>query len=125
MSQERRQHPRLSVNSLKAHITICRPQKKNIELDGQVIDISYSGIKIRLNSPIPVVSEGHLKIVMILPESQIPLTIQGEIKHTIPDSVYGVHYLGTASETMLDQLMFECVKIYGGNVNSDDGLPPI
>ena len=121
MQQERRLHPRYTLNSLKEHITINRSFGDNIEIDGQIIDISYTGIKISLDSPLPETSEGHLKIVIILPESQIPLTIHGVIKHIGSDLDYGMQYIDNSSEAKLDLLMFECVK-YSNNHNNDDYL---
>ena len=112
MQQERRLHPRFIPQDLKAHITISRSLEETIEIEGQVIDISYSGIKISLDSPLPETSEGHLKIIMILPESNIPLTIHGEIKYASPDLNYGMQYLENSPEEKLDQLMFECVKYF-------------
>ena len=120
MQQERRLHPRLSLNDLKAHITISRSLGDDIEIDGRVLDISYTGIKINLDTPLPEASEGRLKIVIVLPESRIPVTVQGEIKHMSPALDYGLQYVDNSSEEKLDQLMFECVKFSNTNHNSDD-----
>ncbi|MBE0435874.1 MAG: PilZ domain-containing protein, partial [Methylomicrobium sp.] len=78
MLNEQRKHPRIPVKELKAHVSIDRVRQAPIEIDGDVIDISYTGIKIRLNSPLPEESEGIVKIVIVLPESKIPITIHGE-----------------------------------------------
>ncbi|CCE24743.1 PilZ domain-containing protein [Methylotuvimicrobium alcaliphilum] len=110
MHNEQRKHPRISVKELKAHVSIDRIRQAPIEIDGDVIDISYTGIKIRLNSPLPEKSEGIVKIVIVLPESKIPITIHGEIKHYCPHFEYGLHHGNYSTEEALDELMFECVK---------------
>ncbi|MGR9045780.1 MAG: PilZ domain-containing protein [Gammaproteobacteria bacterium] len=111
MQQEKRRHPRLVLNSdLKAHITISRPFGDTVEGSGRIIDLSYSGIKIRLDTPLPEAISGVVKIIIILPESKIPLSIQGEIKRISPSSDYGLQYTGNPSEQALEQLLFECVK---------------
>ena len=122
MVQERRRHPRLALNDLKAHITISRSFEDNIEMDGQVIDLSYSGIKIRLDTPLPETADGVLTIIIILPESRIPLTIHGEIKQISPPLDYGLQYINNPSEQDFDQLMFECVKLSNFQHNSADPL---
>lgn len=122
MPQERRLHPRLAVKDLKAHITISRSSEETIDIEGQVIDISYTGIKISLDSPLPMAVEGLLKIVIILPQSRIPLTIHGEIRHMSPGLNCGMQYIESSSEENLDRLMFECVRISHTDPNGDDYL---
>lgn len=116
MHNERRIHPRLSINGLKAHISLDCLKNAPLEIDGDVIDISYTGIKIRLDSPLPEQSEGTVKIVIVLPESKIPLTIHGEIKHFRPRFEYGLHHGNHSTEEALDELMFECVKLSNSNI---------
>lgn len=119
MRQERRCHPRLTLNGLKAQLTITPSLEDSIEIDGRVIDISYSGIKIRLDSPLPKDrNEGYLKIVITLPESRVPLTIHGEIKHIGSELDYGLQYIDHSPEERLDLLMFECVKFSSTDLNA-------
>lgn len=110
MNQERRNHPRFSVGGLKAHVTINRPVKDTLEFDGEVIDLSYTGIKILLDSPLPYVSEGRVMIALVLPNSQIPVTIRGEIKHFCAVTGYGMQYSNHVPQKAIDELLFECVK---------------
>ena len=119
MQTEKRKFPRFSLQGVPAHITIARSIDDEIEIEGRVIDISYKGIKIRLDSPMPEDSEGFLKIVLNLPQSNISLTIKGEIKHFSPDCEYGLRYLDNQLENSLDELMFECVKLTHTNYDSD------
>lgn len=116
MHTERRLHPRLSINGLKAHISIDRLKNAPLEIDGNVIDISYTGLKIRLDSPLPEESEGIVQIVILLPESKIPLTIHGEIKHISPRFECGLYHGDHSTEEALDELMFECVKLSNSNI---------
>ncbi|GAB4255130.1 MAG: hypothetical protein Kow0065_02920 [Methylomicrobium sp.] len=118
MYNERRNHPRLSIRGLKAYINIDRLSQDSIEIEGQVVDISYTGIKISLTSPLPEKSEGIVKIVILLPESNIPLTIHGKIRHFCPRSGYGIHFNESTAEEDLDEFMFECVKLPGAHSDS-------
>lgn len=118
MHQERRLHPRLSIRGLKAHISIDDSKNGAIEMDGDVLDLSYTGIKIRLDSPIPQECEGVIKIIIVLPESKIPLTINGEIKHFDAHYEYGLYHGNYSTEETLDALMFECVKLSPSNTTA-------
>jgi hypothetical protein len=110
MQQERRNHPRFTVDGIKAHLTIKRPANDTLEFEGEVIDLSYTGIKIHLDSPLPEESEGWVSIVLILPNSQIPVAIRGEIKHLCQGTHYGVQCDDTLPKDAYDELLFECVK---------------
>ena len=122
MQKERRSHLRFSLQGVPAHITIARSVQDDIEVEGHVLDISYKGIKIRLESPLPKDSEGFLEIVLNLPESNIPVTIRGEIRHLTSDCELGLLYLGSQDEDILDELMFECVKLTNIDYDSDAHL---
>ena len=112
MNSDNRKHPRFTPRGLIASITIDPPPPdKEITLEGTIIDMSYTGIKIKLTSAMPAdVPDSEIKINLITPESGIPITIHGMIKHLNDQSECGVHYSKKHPEHEVDDLMFECIK---------------
>ncbi len=109
---EQRKHQRFNPKGLVVTIDLIPlSSADNITLEGTIIDMSYSGIKIRLSSEMLIeVPESKIKIHLTLPDSEIPVTINGVIKHKSEDSDLGFHYSDHHSEDQVDNLMFECVK---------------
>ena len=95
-----------------ADITIAPPPPdEQIALQGKVIDMSYSGIRIKLTEMMPRnIPESKIKINMVMPNSGIPFTIQGVIKYLSEDSECGFSFDNNHAETELDDFMFECVR---------------
>ncbi len=112
MDTDKRKHLRFNPQGLSANITIDPPAPADeIMLQGTVVDMSYSGIKIKLSAAMPEnIPQSKIRIDMKMPESGIPITIRGVIKHWNDESVYGLHYSAEHSENKVDDLMFECVK---------------
>lgn len=76
-----------------------------------MVDMSYSGIRIRLLSEMPQnLPDSNVKIVLTLPSSGICCTIKGSIRHINADSEVGLHYSDYHKENEVDAFMFECVK---------------
>ncbi len=114
MENENRNRIRFTPAGLVAHIIIDPPPPgPEIIVDGQVVDMSYGGIKIRLKEPLAqVVDESSLRISIVLPESGVELLIHGVIKHICEKRDCGLQYNPEKhSEDELDELMFECVKL--------------
>lgn len=112
MIQENRLRKRFYPEGLAAHIIINPPLGGEITIEGQVIDMSYGGIKIKLKEPFGyAVEEAELNIQLVLPESGVPVSIRGRIKHIINREEYGLKYSERHTEFELDDLMFECVKL--------------
>jgi len=113
---DKRNHKRICPEGLAAHIVIDPPPPADeIIMDGQVIDMSYRGIKIKLQQPIyPEIEEAELRILLILPESGVPVTIHGIIRHIQDGQECGLQYVEQHTEQQLDDLMFECVKCVKG-----------
>jgi len=109
---DKRSHKRFSPEGLTAHIIIePPPPDEEIIFDGVVVDMSYRGIKIKLNEPMDQgVERGELKISIILPESGVPVSIHGMIKHIQEKQECGLQYADKHTEAELDGMMFECVK---------------
>lgn len=113
MNEENRNHPRFRPNGLAANITIMQPApNETMVLDGKVIDMSYTGIKIQLNQPLvnklPI---SEIQINLTMPESGIPVCIHGIIKHINDNTECGLQYTDNHTEQEVDDLMFECVKL--------------
>ena len=110
MNSDNRIHPRIEPKNLAAHIKITRSPTEEFLSDGQVLNISYSGIKIKLNSPIQAEKNDQITISLQLPKSGIIVTIHGTIKHQLSNTECGVYFDDRHSEEYVDDLMFECVK---------------
>ena len=110
MNPERRTYPRLITKGLSATIKIIQPSAKAICIGGDIMDISYSGIKIKLHEAFAANIEDDIIIQFTLPKSGIPVTIKGTVKHRNAELEYGLHYSGNPIEGSLDDLMFECIK---------------
>lgn len=109
---DKRVYKRFSPEGLIAHITIAPPAPDDaIIMDGVVVDMSYSGIKIKLDQPLEYdVTEGELRISIKLPESGVIVSIHGMIRHVQEQRQCGLQYSDQHTEDELDSLMFECIK---------------
>jgi len=107
---ERRQSPRFNPQGLKANITLESSQEP-INLEGEVVDISHTGVKIKLKTPMPVSIGRKIRIEFFLPESGIPFSISGILKHQLNSTELGLHYVDCPVVEALDSFMFECIKL--------------
>ena len=113
MDNDNRKHPRFKPNGLVANIIIEPPPPADeIILEGTVVDMSYTGIKIKLKTPIREdMPESEILIRLIMPESGVPVSIHGIIKHLNAESECGLQYSENHLEHDVDDLMFECIKL--------------
>jgi c-di-GMP-binding flagellar brake protein YcgR len=110
---ERRQHPRYSANGLKAAVKLG--ERQEIVLYGEVVDISLDGIKIRLDKPTEDDLEGDIEIDLFLPNTEIPITVNGILKHINGTGQLGLHYLSYPVAETLNHFMFDCMKLSNSN----------
>jgi PilZ domain len=110
---ERRQSPRFNPEGLKAKITLDSNQDP-MNLEGEVVDISHTGVKIRLKEPMPTSVDRKIKIELFLPDSGIPFCISGILKHYNNSGELGLHYMDYPVVEALDSFMFECIKLSKG-----------
>ena len=110
MEAERRQSPRFNPEGLKATITLDSPED-TFNLEGEVVDISHTGVKIRLKEPMPISVDHKIRIEFLLPESGIPFSISGILKHHNNSGELGLHYMDCPVVEALDSFMFECIKL--------------
>ena len=90
---------------------MLEPPHDPIHLEGEVLDISYTGIKIKLYTPAAANLDGKIKIRLFLPESGIPFSISGILKHQVNATELGLHYVESPGIKALDGFMFECIKL--------------
>ena len=109
---DKRKHARIKPKNLTATITIFTPDpKEEIHLEGDVLDMSASGIKIKLFSPMPDdIPESKISINVKMPKSGLPVVIKGVIKRLDNQSECGIQYFKDHPEEVVDNLLFECIK---------------
>jgi len=119
MDTDKRRLPRFNPAGLMAHITLEPHTKgKGRSFEGTVIDMSYTGIKIKLNTPIiEDIPESEILITLNMPESGVPITIRGIIKHLTDDTECGLQYSNSREHDM-DHILFECIKVAHNHTQS-------
>jgi hypothetical protein len=110
---EKRKHERFEHKGVLANIIIYQASPlEKISLQGVVVDMSYSGIKIKLFSAIPTdIGESKMEIHLTLPKSALPIAIKGVIRHVNPRSEMGFKFAEDQAKQEIDDLFFECVKM--------------
>lgn len=109
MTVERRLHPRVNPEGIRATIYLEPPHEPS-NLEGDVLDISLTGIKIKLDQASQDLS-GKIKIALFLPETGIPFSITGMLKHQKDGTDLGLHYVDNPNPDTMDRLMFVCTKL--------------
>ncbi|MGK0268722.1 MAG: hypothetical protein ACI8Y3_001339 [Paraglaciecola sp.] len=109
---DKRKHIRFEFKGILANITLYpASSQETILLQGVVVDMSYSGIKIKLFSAIPAnIGESKMEIHLTLPKSSLPIAIKGMIRYVNPQSEMGFKFAGDHAKQEIDDLLFECVK---------------
>ncbi|WP_305909336.1 PilZ domain-containing protein [Methylomarinum sp. Ch1-1] len=113
MDQEKRVHPRFLPKDLFADVIIEPPApEEEIVVEGDIVNLSYSGIKIRLRSPLHTeIDHCNIKIAIIMPQSGIPISIHGLVKYINEPYEYGLQFAADHTEQSVDNLMFECIRL--------------
>lgn len=109
MKPEKRIHKRIKPKGLQAGL-IFNSEQQEIALDADIIDISYTGIRVKLKHPIAADMVGNIRINMLLPESNTPFCVHGILKHQASNDECGLHYVDHVHGS-IDDLMFECVEL--------------
>lgn len=112
MKPERRSYHRVKPQNVQADVFSMHPSQPEISLNGEILDISRTGIRIKLSKPLAknVRVNDKLKITMVLPESGSTFSIHGTLTHLHSDTEFGVHYTHHA-EGSVDDMLFECIKL--------------
>lgn len=109
MKSEKRNYRRIKPKGMQAGL-IINGKSHEITLDAEIMDISYSGIRVKLKEPIATDMIGNIRINMLLPESNTPFSVHGILKHQTSDAECGLHYVDHVDGS-IDDLMFECVEL--------------
>jgi hypothetical protein len=109
-ASDRRHFPRFNPQGLKATIILESSQDPS-NLEGEVVDISLTGVKIKLNTPMPLCNDSKIRINFLLPKSGIPFSISGILKHQLTSTDLGVHYTDNPAVKVMDNFMLECIKL--------------
>lgn len=109
MQLEQRAYPRIEPKDFPVDISITRLPDKKLSMSGVVVDLSYTGIKIKLNSPLLVEINDQITINLKLPKSGIPIRIKGLVKHNLSELECGIHFINQPPQKEMDDLMLECV----------------
>jgi len=110
MKPERRDHQRVKAGNVQANVSSLNASKSEVPLNGEILDISRTGIRIKLSEPLGQNINDNLKITMVSPVSGVPFTVHGTLKALHSDTEFGLHYTQN-EDGSVDDMLFECVKL--------------
>jgi len=117
MKKDRRSQIRVNPEGLQANVqsTDSHTSAQEMALNAQIIDISRTGIRIKLNESLDKNTQKKVKISMHLPDSGTPFSVNCILKNYHSDMEYGLHYLDINYQALksIDDMLFECVKLGG------------
>ena len=94
---------------------IFSANNQEVSVEADILDISYTGIRVKLKKGFVADIDGRVKITMTLPESGLPFSVHGILKHQHADTECGVHYI-THANSSIDDLIFECIELDASTV---------
>ncbi len=112
MKPDKRSHPRFHPEGLVAtiRITLESPDKV-ISLRGDIIDLSCTGIKIRLDRPLMSdIDNSEIKILIRMPHSGVEASIHGRLRHCSDHGLCGLQFTAGHENDDMTQLMLNCIK---------------
>ena len=126
MKHEKRSQRRVKPKNVKAGVFSTHSSEKELDLDAEILDISRTGIRIKLSAPLDTSIHDRLKISMYLPESGTPFTVHGMLKHKHSETEYGLH-LSDHVEGSIDDMVFECISLNESTllIKSPSENPPL
>ncbi|KXI27647.1 PilZ domain-containing protein [Paraglaciecola hydrolytica] len=110
---EKRQFPRFETQGLHAVVTFYQSNSaENVVVQGEVLDMSLAGIKIKLASALPAgMHDSKIKIALSSSHSKVPMQINGIIRHRHTAWECGVQFTQGSLIPEVDELLFECTKV--------------
>lgn len=108
MEDDRRDSPRTEAKGLQAKIMVTEPNRSVLMADVNLLDVSHSGIKLRVQKPLIVEIGTHIQLEVILPESGVPVIVNAVVVYEKLDSEFGLQYIDLRPEDPLEKLISEC-----------------
>jgi hypothetical protein len=113
MKKERRSQQRVTPKDLQANLQSSESSAQKISLNAEIMDISRTGIRIKLNEPLDKNTESKVIISMHLPDSGTPFSVNCILKNQHSQMEYGLRYADESHKTKrsIDDMLFECVEL--------------
>lgn len=111
MQTDRRNEPRTDANGLAAKMTVFLPNGSMLVAEATLLNVSRTGIKLRVKKPLIADSDAKVQIETLLPDAGIPVIVNAVIVHNKFDSEFGIHYIDVRPEDPLEQLISECENV--------------
>jgi hypothetical protein len=110
MQSDRRNDPRTEAKGLNAKISLHQPNGSILIADANLLNVSRSGIKLRVKKPLVADVDTKIQLEVILPASGVPVIVDAVVMHNQHDSEFGMQYIDVRPEDPLGQLISECAK---------------
>jgi hypothetical protein len=110
MDTDRRENPRTEAKGLKAKIIITHSNRSIMLADVNLLDVSRTGIKLRVQKPLVVQLGAKVQLEIVLPYSGVPVILDAVIVHEKFESEFGLHYIDVKPEDPLTELITQCEK---------------
>ena len=108
MENDRRDSPRTEAKGLQAKIIVMDDNRSVFLADVNLLDVSHTGIKLRVKKPLIIEKGTNVQLEIILPESGIPVIVNAVVVHEKFDTEFGLHYVDVRPEDPLKKLIAEC-----------------
>ncbi len=108
MEQEKRKHPRTDAKGLQAKIMVTAPNRSVLVADVNLLNVSQTGIKVRVQKPLIIELGTNIQLEIILPESGIPVIVNSVVIREEFDTEFGLHYIDLRPEDPIEKLISEC-----------------
>ncbi len=108
MTEERRENPRTEAKGLQAKIMVTEPNRSVFIANANILNISKSGIKLRVQKPLIIELGTNIQLEVILPESGFPVIVNTIVVHEKLDTEFGLHYIDLRPEDPIEKLINEC-----------------
>jgi hypothetical protein len=108
MEEDRRDQPRTEAQGLQAKIMVTAVNRSVLIADVNVLDVSQSGIKLRVKEPLEVEVGVDVQLEIILPESGVPIILNSVVVYEKQDTEFGLHYVDVRPQDPVDKLISEC-----------------
>ncbi len=110
MKPERRSYRRVKSKKIQADVSSTAQANQEMNLNGEILDISRTGLRIKLNQPLNSKIHDKINITLVLPHSGTPFSVHGILINKHTETEYGIHYASHTHES-IDDMLFECVKL--------------